>query len=222
VGRSRRVIAPVLVAVLVAAAAGLVGIRDLATAAYTNPVLAHDAPDPSVVRAGDGFFYAYTTQSDWPTLKNIPILRSADLLTWRFVGDAFPRKPPWVTTDMWAPHIARIGNDYLLYYCARQFGSAGFAIGVARAQGPTGPFRDVGKPILRGRGFETLDPFVYTAPDGRHYIYWGSDRAPIKVQQLTDDGLGVVGEPKALLYPSDREYESLVEGAWLVDHGRFY
>lgn len=191
--------------------------------AYSNPVLEHDAPDPSVIRAGDGDFYAYTTQSDWPTLVNIPILRSPDLLRWRFVKDAFPRKPRWVTTDLWAPHIHRIGDDYLLYYSARRFGSSGFAIGVARAPSPTGPFVDRGAPLLTGPRFTTIDPFVYTSPEGRHYIYWGSNSAPIKVQELSEDGMDVVGEPKAVLYPDESlEYESLVEGAWLVRHGDFY
>jgi arabinan endo-1,5-alpha-L-arabinosidase len=222
VARRARIIVAAGVILLAAAGGGFLVVRDLSTAAYANPVLKHDAPDPSVIRADDGFFYAYTTQSDWPTLKNIPILRSSDLIEWRFAGDAFPRRPRWVTTDMWAPHIARIGGDYLLYYCARRFGSAGFAIGVARSDSPTGPFRDRGKPILHGRGFKTLDPFVYTTPAGRNYIYWGSDEAPISVQRLTDDGLDVVGRAKALIYPSDRAYEGLLEGAWLVRHGDFY
>jgi arabinan endo-1,5-alpha-L-arabinosidase len=204
-------------------AGGALAYAALRPPAYSNPVLAHDAPDPSVIRADDGRFYAYTTQSDWPTLVNIPILRSSDLVRWRFVKDAMPRKPRWVTTDIWAPHIHRIGADYLLYYSARRFGASGFAIGVARARSPTGPFVDRGAPLLTGRGFTTIDPFVYTTPDGRHLIYWGSDSAPIRVRELSEDGMDVVGEPKAVLHPDDSiEYEGLVEGPWLVRHGGFY
>lgn len=208
---------------VIVVAGGLFAYARLRSPAYTNPVLAHDAPDPSVIRAEDGFFYAYTTQSDWPTLKNIPILRSPDLVRWRYVADAFPTKPRWVTTDMWAPHIHRVDDRYLLYYSARRFGSAGFAIGVASAPTPTGPFRDRGRPLLTGPRFTTIDPFVYTTPEGHHLIYWGSNSAPIRVQELSADGMDVVGRPKPVLFPDeDNEYESLVEGPWLVRRGGFY
>jgi hypothetical protein len=87
-------------------------------AGYTNPVFVNDAPDPSVIRADDGAFYAYTTQAyhgaDFTTL---PILRSTDLVTWELVGDAFAgeARPGWIipgkgSGDVWAPHIARIGG----------------------------------------------------------------------------------------------------------------
>ena len=189
---------------------------------YSNPVVRHDAPDPSIIRADDGYFYAYTTQSDWPTLENIPVLRSKDLLHWRHVSDALPRKPRWVTTDIWAPHIVRIEGRYTLYFSARQFGSAGFAIGVATSSDPAGPFTGEPEPLLRGPGFTTIDPFVLTTPRGPSYIYWGSDGAPIRVQRLTSDGRRVVGEPRALLYPSGREYEGLLEGSWVLRRNGFY
>lgn len=211
-----------LASAVVVIAGGALAYRQWAEPAYSNPVLHHDAPDPSVIKGGDGFFYAYTTQSDWPTLKNIPILRSPDLVHWRYVGDAFPQIPRWVTTDMWAPHITRIGGKYLLYYSARQFGSAGFAIGVAEARRPTGPFRDKGRPLLKGPGFTTLDPFVLNDPAGAPLIYWGSDQAPIRVQHLTPGGMSVTGTARPLLYPSDRPYEGLLEGAWVVKHDGFY
>jgi arabinan endo-1,5-alpha-L-arabinosidase len=189
---------------------------------YTNPVLMHDAPDPSVIRGQDGFFYAYTTQSDWPTLTNIPVLKSSDLVHWRFLGDALPTLPRWATTDVWAPHIARIENRYMLYFAARQFGSAGFAIGVATSHTPAGPFRGLREPLVNGRGFVAIDPFVMTTPDDENLLYWGSDGAPIRVQPLSADGLSIRGHPKPVLYPSDREYEGLIEAPWMIHHGDFY
>ena len=73
---------------------------------YLNPVLDEDFPDPAVIKADDGFYYAYGTQ----TLRdgqwiNIQVTRSADLVHWEHVGDALPEKPDWAKTtqDFWAP-----------------------------------------------------------------------------------------------------------------------
>src|SRR3982751_6943364 len=63
---------------------------------YQNPVYDSDFPDPTVIRASDGNFYAYATQTTvggvW---LNIQVARSADLLHWRFLGDALPVQPAW-------------------------------------------------------------------------------------------------------------------------------
>ena len=66
---------------------------------YLNPVLDQDFPDPAVLKADDGFYYAYGTQ----TLRggkwiNIQVTRSADLVHWEHVGDALPDKPEWAKT----------------------------------------------------------------------------------------------------------------------------
>ena len=36
----------------------------LTAADYTNPVFDEDFPDPTVIDAGNGWFYAYATQGD--------------------------------------------------------------------------------------------------------------------------------------------------------------
>lgn len=218
--RRRLFIAVLLVLALAVCGAWVLSTRT-GEPAFTNPVLRHDAPDPSVIKADDGFYYAYTTQSPWPTLENVPVLRSKDLVHWKHVGDALPELPKWVTTDVWAPHVIRIGDTYNLYISARQYGSAGFAIGVATSSSPTGPFEGRPQPLLRGPRFTTIDPFVMTTK-GDNLIYWGSNSAPLRVQRLTGDGLDVVGEPKPVLYASDREYEGLLEGAWVVERDGYY
>jgi len=63
--RRRLFIAVLLVLALAVCGAWVVSTRT-GEPAFTNPVLRHDAPDPSVIKADDGFYYAYTTQSPWP------------------------------------------------------------------------------------------------------------------------------------------------------------
>jgi arabinan endo-1,5-alpha-L-arabinosidase len=224
----RRGLLLALVTIVAAASAGawFVWMRD---PAYRNPVLHNDAPDPAIIRAHDGSYYAYTTQSyHGARFYNIPVLRSEDLVHWTLVGDAFEERPGWTPPgvdngDMWAPHIVRFGDTYYLYYSARFLETAQMAIGVATSDRPEGPFRDpLGEPLIVGqKGFDAIDPFV-TEVDGTKYIYWGSDGIPIRVQELSDDGLSLVGERQGLLSPTGTGYESLVEGAWLLERGGFF
>ena len=226
----RSVLTLVLVAVLAAMTGAVTLIIATREPAYENPVLANDAPDPSVIRASDGSFYAYTTQSyHGARFLNLPILRSTDLITWSLVGDAFPERPDWVVPgsdhgDVWAPHITEWNGTYHLFYSARSLELGNMAIGVATSQSPTGPFEDRGSPLVTGdRGYEAIDPFAWQTPDGTKYLYWGSDQAPIRAQELSPDGMDLVGEPVDLLSPlASQEYEGLIEGAWMMRNGQHY
>jgi arabinan endo-1,5-alpha-L-arabinosidase len=215
--------------VLVAACVGAAWIAWSRGPAYENPVLHNDAPDPAIMRADDGSFYAYTTQSyHGATFLNTPVLHSTDLVDWTLVGDAFRKRPGWTTPgidngDMWAPHIVRFGETYYLYFSARYLETAQMAIGVATSDSPSGPFRDpIGAPLIVGdKGFDAIDPFVAQFDDTK-YIYWGSDGVPIHVQELSEDGLSLQGRRQNVLAPSSRPYEGLIEGAWVLHHDNYF
>jgi arabinan endo-1,5-alpha-L-arabinosidase len=201
----------------------------VARATYLNPVFAHDAPDPSVIRASDGYFYVYTTQSIYSAgVLNLPILRSADLVHWKLVGQVFPEIPRWVVGgpagDMWAPHAVVFDGRYYVYYAGRQYGTGIMAIGVAASDSPTGPFHDLGKPLISGyRPYVAIDPFAFQAADGTKYIYWGSNSDPIRVQALSSDGMALVGKPKVALAPRSSDNGGLIEAPWILRHdGAYY
>jgi arabinan endo-1,5-alpha-L-arabinosidase len=59
---------------------------------YANPVYRSNFPDPNLVKAKDGYFYAYATNGGKYT---IPVVKSKDLVNWTFVGDAFEKRPDW-------------------------------------------------------------------------------------------------------------------------------
>jgi len=187
---------------------------------YTNPVYDHDAPDPTVVRAADGLYYAYTTQA---ADKRIPILKSKDLVHWQLVGDVFAELPTWATHDFWAPHILMRGGKYYLYYAARHKDTGAHTIGVAVADKPEGPFKDKGSPLVPYNNPATIDPFVLEDGD-KLYLYWGSDRVPLLIQELSADGMSVVGDPAPVLSPSTgfEGYEDLVEGPWVIKREGYY
>ncbi|MEO7277430.1 MAG: glycoside hydrolase family 43 protein [Sphingomicrobium sp.] len=200
---------------------------------YLNPVLDADFPDPSVIRAGDGFYYAYATQSrrdgKW---INIQVARSADLVDWQHLGDALPIKPDWArrTQDFWAPSVIFDGQRYWMYYSARPGGSGrhkNHALAVATSDSPAGPFIDMGQPLWRGSGFEFIDPMAFDDPaTGKRLLYWGSGFQPIKVQELAPDRMAFApgSAPVDLVWPNPvaKAFPRLVEAAWVHLHDGFY
>lgn len=195
--------------------------------AWTNPVLREPCADPAVLET-EGRYYLYTTTSG---PAGFPIRVSDDLVHWTPAGAIFPpgQWPDWMKSDLWAPSVHRVGQEYLAYYTARDR-SGRLCVGVARSPSPGGPFKDLGRPFIRDPRVGMIDPFLLDR-DGRLYLYWKGDHndlrpqepTPIYVQELAADGLERLGEPREILR-NDLEWEgALVEAPWVVQHqGRFY
>jgi arabinan endo-1,5-alpha-L-arabinosidase len=203
---------------------------------YTNPVLDQDFPDPTVIRAADGAYYAYATQGEArrsqadSTLDflNLQVLRTSDLVHWTRLGDALPVKPTWAsrTRDFWAPHVSERAGRYFMYYSAKPDAALGdstrgLCLAVATASSPAGPFTDMGHPLQCGPGFVNIDPMQLDDPlTGQPLLYWGSGFGPIKVQPLASDRMSFAAgtSPTPLVHPApdSTRYERLVEGAWVT------
>ena len=208
-------------------------VPSLAGGTYLNPVLDADFPDPAVILAPDGFYYAYATQTlrdgEW---INVQVARSRDLVEWEHLGDALPEKPSWAreTQDFWAPYVVQEGDRYLMYYSATpdvcDVPERGHCLAIATSASPAGPFVDMGLPLLLGMGFEYIDPMVFDDPlSGKRFLYWGSGFQPIKVQQLAEDHMSFVpdSEPTDIIWPNPKGgFPRLVEAAWVIHHEDFY
>lgn len=136
-------------------------------AKYTNPVskaFTDAFADPSIVRAKDGYWYAYSTGD--PTLHRrgdysfhkMAIARSRDMVDWEYAGDVFgpSNTPDWAPTDntyYWCPDIRYQGGEYYVYYNTATFGPEFYtAIGVATAptqDGDLTPNDDTASLLLR-------------------------------------------------------------------------
>lgn len=202
-------------------------------AGFANPVLNTDFPDPALIQAPDGYYYAYATQTERDgKMLNIQVARSSNLSQWEHLGDALPAKPGWAakTQDFWAPHVVRDGNRYIMYYSAKPDTADerhGLCLAVATAMAPAGPFVDVGKPLHCGETFVNIDPMAYDDPaTGKRLLYWGSGFKPIKVQELAADRLSFAPGSNAtdLVWPNPVKdmFPVLVEGAWVVRRGGYY
>jgi beta-xylosidase len=232
--------AVLLLALCLAGVALAPGTAEAGPGTYTNPVsrdFADTFADPAVIRAKDGFWYAYGTTDPLNegegTRHIIPTARSADLVDWTYVGDAFTEAtlPGWAAPDaaLWAPDIRYLDGTYYLYYVVTQTTVTGEpndnAIGVATAPTPTGPWTDSGGPVVGPRRGDsgdpgdfkwTFDPSQFTDIDGTRYLYYGSYYGGIFVTELSDDGTEAVGEPTMVAI--DNRYE----GAYVVRHGGWY
>jgi arabinan endo-1,5-alpha-L-arabinosidase len=103
---------------------------------YTNPVIPLSLPDPTIIKAGDGYFYVYATED----MAYIPIFRSKDLVNGKQVGAAFTEetRPSWEPKGgVWAPDINYINGQYVLYYSMSVWGCIEMCgIGVAVSGNP--------------------------------------------------------------------------------------
>lgn len=184
---------------------------------YNNPVIHSSVPDPTVIKAADGYFYLYGTED----IRNVPIFKSKDLVKWDQVGTAFttatrPTNLP-ARGMMWAPDINFIGGQYVLYTSIGVWGSDwDNQIRCATASSPTGPFTDRGIIIDRTQGVaNSIDQFFIT-DNGRNYMFWGSFHGIYGIE-LSEDGLSIKpGAEKVQI--AGRQ----MEGTYIHKRGKYY
>lgn len=166
---------------------------------YKNPIFEPVLADPSILKAEDGYFYAYGTEDDWRDGKGpriVPIVRSNNLVEWEHIGEAFQERPNWKENGgIWAPDVSYFNDKYYMYYSQSVWGDENPAIGVATSDTPEGPFEDQGK-LFDSHEINvnnSIDPQLYIEDDGKPYLFWGSWYGIWGIE-LSKDGLDYVGE----------------------------
>jgi arabinan endo-1,5-alpha-L-arabinosidase len=203
------------------------------TGFYINPVLDDDFPDPTIIRAADGWYYAYGTQTKYRStlIINLQVARSQDLVTWEHLGEGLPQKPRWAdnTQKIWAPHVSEHDGRYYLYYSALPNAAGGLCLAVAVAEAPAGPFVDIGEPLQCGPGFVNIDPMAFDDPaTGKRLLYWGSGFGPLVVRELAEDRISFAPGSETITLidvidtPDRTVYQRLVEGSWVVLRNGWY
>lgn len=194
---------------------------------YTNPVINVGSADPAVIKASDGRYYLYNT-------FGLSIWVSDDLANWSYAGSASP-VGTWGVADFWAPEVIEYEGQFYLFYSAER-AQGGKRIGVAKSDRPTGPFRDLGRPLF-DFGFPVIDAHPFIASDGSKYLFFAKDQvlsgsgrheSHIYGVRLGDDLMSTVGEPVFLTRPDqlwerrsgDRLWN---EGPYVIENdGVFY
>ena len=170
--------------------------------------------DPAVLKTDNGYVLVATSNDG---LNAFPILTSPDLETWTHQGFVFPEgeAPEWTAQgltvgDFWAPEMAKVGDEYWLVYTARQRSKA-LVIGLAKSNSPTGPWRDLGHPLISAYALNTtglpddgsqpvlsggvIDSHIFIDDQGDKYLFWKRDSNGIWPRPLA----GLLGRQPALV-----------------------
>ncbi len=207
------------VALLLFAAAGAAWGEE---AAYRNPVLAGDYPDPSIIRVGRDY-WATATTSEWG--PQFPLLHSRDLVNWENTGPVFAHRPEWAVGNFWAPEISEWKGRYFIYYVGRKRNGP-LSVAVASADRPQGPYTDHGPIVSQEDG--SIDPVPVTNENGERWLVWKEDGnsrrqpTPLWAQRLDEAGTKLIGERFELMR-NDAPWEgAVVEGPYILKRGDYY
>ena len=179
-----------------------------------NPVIRDQFTADPTARVFNNKVYLYPShdimppqgqRQDWFCMEDYHVFSSENLTDWTDHGMIVTQnKVPWVRPNsysMWAPDCVEKNGKYYFYFPSAPAAGGGFAVGVAIADRPEGPFIPEPEPI---KGVNGIDPCVLLASDGNAYIFWGNGRcAKLKpnMKELADDN------PKETVKFREREFE---------------
>ena len=195
---------------------------------FRNP-LGPSCADPGVIRIpgaqGPTFWVACTG-------KGYPLFKSSDLVHWKAAGHIFTlaTKPAWAGGNWWAPEVHRVGDGLVAYFTALSPSRGKMCIGAARAATMAGPWRDIGHPLVCDSHVSLIDANVYSAANGKRYLYYKTDGNGLHPQEKTilyghelrADGVGLVGTRRALLRNTLAWEGDVVEAPWVHHRGSYY
>ena len=150
-----------------------------------NPILPEFHADPEIMFSHlTNRFYIYSTTdgvAGWGGYY-FTAFSSPDLVEWKHEGivlDLATDQVPWSSGNAWAPAImerrqADGSYIYYLYYSGHDVKKNRKSIGVAMSDKPTGPFYDLGTPLIDKRPERTDDQMDYVHVILGYYIYWGN------------------------------------------------
>ena len=156
------------------------------------PEMLYGYGDPAVIKVVEGlnendvWYYLVVTSNDAP--NSFPICRSKDLINWEFVSFVFPKghKPECAAdgefiSDYWAPEMHKIGNEFRVYFVARDKNTLELCIGMAKSLRPEGPFIADKEPILKGN---MIDPHVFIVDNETAFLFWKEDNNAVWPSRL--------------------------------------
>ncbi len=205
----------------------------------------HPAPldvrfgDPYVLLASDGHYYMYGTGG---VRDGFGCYMSDDLINWEYKGAVYQGNTPdsWAVANFWAPEVYERDGKFYMFFSADWRENPdneleNFHIGVAVADSPTGPFREMSDRPLFSPGYPAIDGNLLFDKDGRCYLYfsrccykhpvesevaqWAREKGMfneieeswIYGVELKPDFSGIIGEPVLLLCPPKTMSDSQAE-----------
>lgn len=225
-GGSWRALARLLPALALATVVG--GGRAIAA----NPLITDVYTADPAALVHDGRVYLYTGHDEAAAGTTTYVMRdwlcysSADMVNWRAEGSPLSLAAfSWARQDAWAGHVVERDGKFYYYVPMSHRAINGFAIGVAVADQPTGPFVDArGSALItndmtaNGAGitWDDIDPAVFIDDDGQAYLYFGNPE--LWYVKLNRDMISYSGE----IMQEPTKPANYQEGPWFYKHGGHY
>lgn len=191
-----------------------------------NPVLPGWYADPEGVVFNNIYWIYPTFSAPFDEQVFMDAFSSNDFRTWtkhcRIIDTTAVK---WAHRAMWAPAIVHEHGKYYLFFSANDVheGEVG-GIGVAVADHPQGPFKDlIGKPLIGQihNGAQPIDQFVFRDKDGQYYMYYGGWRH-CNLVRLDKSFTGIIPFADGTLY-KEVTPEGYVEGPFMfIRDGLYY
>lgn len=193
-----------------------------------NPVIDGWYADPEVVVFGDRYWIYPTFSAPFDEQLHFDAFSSPDLVQWtKHPRILDHREVRWARRAMWAPAAVERGGKYYLFFGAndihddrKEVGG----IGVAVADRPQGPFKDLlGKPLVGQivHGAQPIDQFVFQDRDGQDFLIYGG-WSHCNIARLKPDFTGLAPFADGTMF-KEITPEQYVEGPWMfLRDGKYY
>ncbi len=202
-----------------------------------NPIIPDFHADPEILFSEKTQrYYIYPTTDGYPSWGgySFDVFSSPDLVNWTNEGtilDLSTNQVSWASGNAWAPCIEekKVGENEYRYYFYFSGESGGKKIGVAVANDPTGPFTDIGAPLISDlpsgvSSGQQIDVDVFTdSVSGKSYIYWGNGY--MAVAELNDDMVSLKEGTTQVITPSGGSLSTFAyrEGTYVFyRNGKYY
>ena len=201
-----------------------------------NPIITERFSSDPAALVHDGRVWLYTGHDEAQEgaggfqMHEWHLYSTDDMVEWTHHGVPISVETfDWARGDAWASQVIERDGRFYFYSTVRHDEThPGFAIGVAVADSPQGPFVDARGsalitndmtegPIVNGRemDWDDLDPTVFIDEDGQAYLFWGN--TVLRYAKLTDDMTELAGPITEVDVPR------FTEAPWLHERdGTYY
>ena len=195
-----------------------------------NPIFTDVLTADPAAMVHDGTVYLYTGHDEakdnkvFYDMHDWLVFSSTDMVNWKRHDVPLSVKDfKWARGDAWAGHVIERKGKFYWYVTVRHATINGFAIGVAVADSPLGPFKDaLGKALISNDmttdteiDWDDLDPAAFIDDDGTPYLFWGNTKP--RYAKLKDNMIELDGP----IHPI-KDIPNFTEALWVHKHGKYY
>ena len=191
-----------------------------------NPIFEGDYADPEGVVFGKTYWIYPTYSAAFDDQLYFDCFSSKDLVKWEKHERIIDQSSiSWLRRALWAPAALEKDGKYYLFFSCNDVrpGQVG-GIGVAVADKPQGPFKDlIGKPLINDivNRAQPIDQFVFQDKDGTYYMYYGG-WGRCNVVKMADDFKSIVPFEDGTMY-KEVTPKNYVEGPFMfIRDGKYY